>query len=65
LVDSDIGLVDATVASRWQRASAALGRSTAWPAVEAVPRPDNRVPEPPFVPDPAPHIHETGTGALA
>jgi flagellar assembly protein FliH len=30
LVDSDIGLVDATVATRWQRASAAMGQSLAW-----------------------------------
>ena len=30
LVDSDIARVDATVPTRWQRASAALGSATAW-----------------------------------
>jgi flagellar assembly protein FliH len=65
LVDSDIGLVDATVASRWQRASAALGRSTTWPTAEATPRRDARSPEVPSALDATPRIDETSDGALA
>jgi flagellar assembly protein FliH len=65
LVDSDIGLVDATVASRWQRASAALGRSTTWSPGDPVPRHDAQPTEAPYVPDPAPLVNETSAGALA
>jgi flagellar assembly protein FliH len=65
LVDSDIGLVDATVASRWQRASAALGRSTTWSPGDPVSRRDAQPPEAPYLPDPAPLVNETSAGALA
>jgi flagellar assembly protein FliH len=63
LVDSDIGLVDAGVASRWQRAAAAIGRTMPWPPAE--PRSAAPAPEPGFVPDPAPQAAETTSGAMA
>ncbi len=65
LVDSDIGLVDGTVASRWQRASAALGRSTPWAAGEPTPRHDVPAHEAPYVPDPAPQPNDNGAGVPA
>jgi flagellar assembly protein FliH len=62
LVDSDIGLVDASVASRWHRAAAAIGRTMPWSPGEPRVMP---APEPVFVPDPAPQAAETANGTMA
>ena len=50
-VDSDIGLVDATIDERWRRAVAALGSALPWQATAAAPAPtaqrgDDTPPEP-------------------
>jgi flagellar assembly protein FliH len=63
IVDSDIGLVDASVATRWQRAAAALGQELPWVADPpasasaparrgAAPAAGAEAPESAYLPDP-------------